>query len=302
MADRGEGRDPAHAKHRSGADVPSAFIYYTISLALASGFFLAVRSVLFESAADSPQATALVGSCILLIGSVVLREYFLRGVEREARSDRHGLSEEMHPGENAALAKLSIERNRSLLGEIKRRSDAANVLSKVSAAHKEVFEACAEYLTLIESELQRMKPGSPRLEPFLKGRVRAAEAHRFHMLRWAELEATDLTLRAQGERSFDARADAVGNAIWVVDTAIEAYPAEQALIESRAVLIELKVSIDVGTLVEQADRAAENGNVGDARQILRDALFTLAQDHVDSIDRRKVADHIRQKLDELSRS
>ena len=60
------------------------------------------------------------------------------------------------------------------------------------------------------------------------------------MLRWAELEATEMTMKAQMERSSEARAKAVDDAIWVVDTAIEAYPAERSLIESRAVLNELK--------------------------------------------------------------
>jgi len=242
MADRGERGAPAHAEQRAGTRAPRALVsatnYYTVSFALAIGFFIATWGVLRDYAADSPEATALAASCILVAGAIVLREFFFRRALE--RSGRQRLSEEMHPGQKTAGSKLSVERNTDLLREIKKRSDAANVLGKVSAAHKEVFEACAEYLTLIESELQRMNPGSPRLEPFLKGRVRAAEAHRFHMLRWAELEATELTLRAQSERSSEARAKAVNDAIWVVDIAIEAYPAERSLIESRAVLNELK--------------------------------------------------------------
>jgi len=204
----------------------------------------------------------------------------------------------MH-AETASGAKLSIEQNGALLAEIKKRSDAANLLNKISAAHKEVFEVCAEYLTLIEGELSRMNAGSPRLEPFLKGRTRASEAHRFHMLRWAEIEATELTLRAQDGEPLENRLKDTNKALWVLETAIEAYPNERALFESRELLTEFKVLFEVETLVSGGEAAASAGDLAKAKQLFREALFALARDHVDTRGRREAAERIKERLETI---
>jgi len=201
--------------------------------------------------------------------------------------------------ETAAGAKLSIEQNGALLTEIKKRSDAANLLSKIAAAHKEVFEVCAEYLRVIEGELSRMNAGSPRLEPFLKGRTRASEAHKFHMLRWAELEATELALRAQGDKPLENRLEDATRALWVLETAIKAYPSEQALVESRKVLGEMKVSFEVEALVAAGEKAVADGEYAKARQLFREALFSLARDHVETPSRRHAAERINERLETI---
>ncbi len=301
MSDREESWTMAHPERRSGAHrlpvLIAASPYYIAALTVSTGFFFLVWSVLKDNAAESPDTTAAIAGCIVLAGAVVLREFFLRrALSRQRKADRR--NEGMH-AEATSGTKLSIEQNGVLLAEIKKRSDAATLLSKISAAHREVFEVCAEYLTLIEGELSRMNAGSPRLEPFLKGRSRASEAHKFHMLRWAELEATELTLRAQGDRPLENRLEDAAKALWVLDTAIDAYPTERALIESREVLGELKVSFEVDALVSAGEQAAGEGDLARAKQLFRDALFALARDHVETPARRQAAERINEKLETI---
>jgi hypothetical protein len=301
MPDREETWTTAHPERRSGAHrLPAplaATTYYAAALIISTGFFFLVWGVLRDNAAESPDTTAAFAACIVFAGAVILREFFLRGaLSRQHKADRR--ADEMH-AETSLATKLSVEQNGVLLAEIKKRSDAANLLTKIAAAHKEVFEVCAEYLTLIEGELSRMNAGSPRLEPFLKGRTRAAEAHRYHMLRWAELEATELTLRAQGDKPVDVRLEDAIKALWVVDTAINAYPAERTLLDSRTVLRELKVSLEVEVLVSGGEAAFDSGDRARARQLFRDALFVLARDHADTPGRRQAAERISERLETI---
>ena len=301
MPDRDERWTMAHPERRSSSHRFPVLIaappYYLAALIVSTGFFFLVWSVLRDNAAESPDTTAAIAACIVLAGAVILREFFLRG----ALSRQHRVSrrvDDMH-AETSSGTKLSIEHNVALLAEIKKRSDAANLLGKIAAAHKDVFEVCAEYLTLIEGELSRMNAGSPRLEPFLKGRTRASDAHRFHMLRWAELEATELTLRAQADRPLEDRLEDAARALWVLDTAISSYPAERSLIESREVLGELKVSYEVEALVLAGERSADAGDLAGASQLFRDALFALARDHVETPGRRQAAERVKEKIESI---
>ena len=300
MADREESWTMTRPEPRSGAHKLPVLIaappYYIAALILSAGFFFLVWGVLRDNAAESPDTTAAFAACIVLAGSAILREFFLRrALSRQHRIDRRANG--MHA--ETSGTKLSVEQNGGLLAEIKKRSDAANLLSKIAAAHKEVFEVCAEYLTLIEGELSRMNAGSPRLEPFLKGRTRASEAHRFHMLRWAEIEATELTLRAQVDKPFEDRLEDTQKALWVLDTALSSYPTDRALVESRGVLAELKISFEVDALVAAGDRAASDGDLARAKQLFRDALFALGSDHIETPGRRQAAERIKQKLENI---
>ena len=186
-----------------------------------------------------------------------------------------------------------------MIAEIKKRSDAANVLNKVSEAHREVFELCAEYLNIIENELGRMNPGSPRLEPFLKGRTRVGDAHRFHMLRWAEIEATASTVRAQNEKDINLQMASARQALGVVDTALHTYPNERSLIETRSVLTELVVSLNVKGLVDEAEHAAFRGDYKTAKRAYRDALFCLGQDSIKNAERKAAAERISMELEKI---
>lgn len=279
-----------------------AVSYYVLAVALAAAFFFLIWGVLHDSGVENPWMTAGISSSFIMIGSVLFRELVMRrNRERYLRSETafaEGRTIADIPGYGYA-GKLTVEQNAALLREIRKRSDAANVLSKFSEAHREVFELCAEYLNLIEDELSRMNAGSPRLEPFLKGRTKAGEAHRFHMLRWAEIEATGLTLKAQTADAAEVRSASAMQALSVVDTALGTYPNERALVDSRALLAELSVSIDAGDSVARAEAAVERGDISAAVRHYREALQILGRDDRRSPERESAAEQIRSQLEKL---
>lgn len=250
-------------------------------------FFFIVWGILNDYSAETPWITAGIGGSIVIVVSVVVREIYLRRARRRAALRQ--------PAPADVSGKLTIELNARILKEIKKRSDAANVLAKIAAAHREVFELCREYLGRVEEELISIRSGSPRLEPILSGRKKAAKLHRFHMLRWAELEATELTLRAQSE----GKAAAAGAALATVDLALESYPAERALQESRSLLGEMVVSMNVSEVMVEAERAAAGGDRKRAVSLCREALRLLEAGDVATPGRRQAAEHIRAEIEKI---
>jgi len=277
--------------------------YYVLTVAVSAVFFFLVWGILHDGGEETPWITAGIGASILMIGAVILREVILRRARaRLAAQQRsidsqfrgHSARSDIYDGE-----KLTLELNAAILGEIKQKSSAANVFAKVSAGHREVFELCSEYLARNEIDLKNVKAGSPRLAPLLRGRSTAGELHRFHMLKWAEIEARAYAAEARSRPDVAEKMDAAQSAISVVDTALASYPEEDSLRESRQVLGDLLVSINVSHLVEQAEKAAFKGEYSNAKSIYKDALFYLGRDNVQSDEREEAAEKILAEIERI---
>jgi hypothetical protein len=280
--------------------------YYVLSVALAAAFFFVVWGILLDSGEPTPWVTAGIAASVFICGAVVIREMvfrrararFLRDQElREIRDQTSSIR--ARTSDNKPAKKLSIEANAVILKQIAQKAEAANLLNKFSAGHREVFEMCAEYLALNENELKSVNPNSPRLAPLLRGRSTAADYHRFHMLKWAEIEARGLTADAQEKAAAVDRVEAATKAVTVVETALTSYPQERSLIESRALLREMVVSIKVSDWVERAEKAAFKGDRREAIDLYKDALFYLARDPEINDAREQAAEHIYAEIQRL---
>lgn len=278
--------------------------YYVLAVAVTAGFFFLVWGVLHEIPVDMPWAVAGVSSSILLAGAVILRETVLRREYNRFLRERRELGRR-HPGVGNRTGdlrqtdKLTIEKNAAILGEIKKKSDAAKILNKFSAGHREVAELCGEYIARNERELTTVNAGSPRLAPLLKSRSSVAELHRYHTLQWAEIEARSLTNEARSRTDPDEKIEAAQNALNVIESALGSYPAEASLLDSRELLRDLVVSIKVSHWVEQAERAAFKGEYAEARGLYRDALFYLGRDNVHSAARVQAALRINAEIERI---
>lgn len=216
----------------------------------------------------------------ILAAAVVIREIFLRNVRRrylaaQLKLDRTVLEAALAGRRRPETDKLTLEQNSAILAEIRRKSDAARVLSKLAESHREVFELCEEYLAVADRELPNVGVGSPRIAAFNSGKKLASKTHRYHMLRWAEIEAKSLTKKAGDSTRQNERLGAVNDALAVVDTALRHYPDEESLVDSRTVLDGLAVSIKVSGLVEKAERAEQKGRSERAISFYREALLIL---------------------------
>ena len=278
--------------------------YYVLAVAISAAFFFLIWGILHDGGEETPWITAGVSASILLCGAVVLREIVLRRAhDRFVRQQRimegHVFNAAPSIAEKRSRRKLSLERNAAILGEIKQKSDAAKVLSKFSAGHREVFELCSGYLARSEAELRTVGAGSPRLAALIKGRSTAADYHRYHLLRWAEIEARTLTDEARSRANTDEKVESAQNALNVIETALGSYPSEATLLESQAVLREFVVSIKVSHWVEEAERAAFKGDHASAKSLYRDALFYLGRDNVQTPGRQQAAKQINAEIERL---
>ncbi len=282
--------------------------YYVLAVAISTAFFFLVWGLLHEDREETPWVTAGVGASIILGGAVILREVILRRMRErfilqqrmmENRSYHGGFDRRAGDSHNAI--KLTLQRNAAILNEIRQKSDAANVLNKVSAGHREVFELCREYIVRSENELKTVGNGSPRLTPLLKGRSQVAEYHRYHLLRWAEIESRNLTADAKHRANTAEKIEAAKNALFVIESALESYPSEPSLLESRDLLRDMVVSIKVSHWIEKADRAAFDGDYALAKSLYRDALFDLGQnDSGENEGRAEAAMRINEKIERIN--
>jgi hypothetical protein len=276
--------------------------YYVLAAAFSLAFFFLVWGILRDEGEETPWITAGVGASIILGGAVILRELVLRRTLHRlqaASAEQHSrviLNSRRHHGRG----KLTLEQNAALINEIRQKSNAAKILNKFSAGHREVFELCSEYIARNETELKTVDSASPRLSPLLKGRKTAGEFHRHHMLQWAEIEATSLTGEAASRPTVEDRMKAANEALGVIEYALEHYPAEQSLLQSGEVLREMAVSIRVSDLVEKAERAAFKGDNRGALGLYRDALFYLGRDNVHTDERDQAARHITAEIEKIS--
>lgn len=281
--------------------------YYMLAAAVSAALFFLMWGVLNDSGEPTPWIPAGIGASALLATSVVIREVVLRRARRIEARAKHledarlqaASLRSMQAGPPREGAKLTIEQNTALVREIQQKSEAAKLLNRFSASHREVFEMCAEYLALNEHELKTVSANSPRLAPLLRGRSSIGEFQRFHLLRWAEIETRNLTAEAHNRAAVEGRIEAAQTALGVLQRALQFYPAEKSLVESHALITELLISIKVGEWMRRAERAAFKGDYRQAKSDYEDALFELASGPINDSVRDEAVRRIADEIDHL---
>jgi len=280
--------------------------YYTVSAIGAGAALLVVWGILHDAGEDFAWVYAAIAATIIFVTAIVLREVFLRRarsrylvIERKFEQNMSDVYSRVDrsPGSK----KLTIEKNSTILSEIKKKSDAAIVLGKYPEGHREVFEMCGEYIALVDREFERIGSGSPRIGPLRKGREAVREFHKYHLLQWASIQTKNLISEANGHEDMSTRIASAQNAMDIVDSALAFYPTEPTLIGSREVVSELLASIKVSNWIELAERAEFDGNIQQAKHYYRDALFYLSREDGNEEERSRVADRISEKIERLGR-
>lgn len=278
--------------------------YYVLAFALGLAFFFLLWGIFHDGGDEMPWVISGIAFSILMVGAVILRELILRRARNrylaiERNFDRQLVDVYSRIGEGNRPEKLTLEKNASILADIKRKSEAAKVLGKFADAHREVFEICEQYLSVNEREARTVQIGSPRLKALRKGKESASRFHRFHLLQWAEIETRNMAQEVQSLANASDKVTALQSAVSVIDSALEYYPAELSLIDSRMVLNEMLTSIRVSHFVEDAERSAFKGEYKQAISQYRDALFYLGRDNLRSEQRDSAARRINIEIDRL---
>ncbi len=278
--------------------------YYALTMAVVIAFFFLVWGILHDGGDETPWISAGIGASAILFGAVVLRELIMRRARNRYVRAQRSFDRELREvysrlGNERDAEKLTLGQNEAILNDIAKKSIAARTLGKFSAAHREVFELCGDYLSRNKRELAMIGTGSPRLVPLRKSRERVAEYHRYHVLQWAEIEARELTQDAKSRSKLSEKVESAQAAMNVIDSALGFYPTERSLLESREVVVELIASIKVAHWIERAERAAFKGEYKEARNHYRDALFYLGRDNISSEDRDLAANRINAEIERL---
>lgn len=298
---RGKGYDSF--KYRRPFWLPASN-YYILAIAVTIAFFFLAWGILHEESDDMGYIPAGIGASLVLVGAVFLREVVLRKARNryllaERKLDYNLKNAFLHQQPNRNPNKLTLEKNAAIIGEIKKKSEAAQVLGKLSDGHWEVFEMCNEYLTINESEMKTVGIGSPRLAALRRGREIVGELHRYHLLAWAEIESRALTQEAKNRVTMSEKLETAQKALTVLDSALQFYPDESKLLESEEALKEFAASIKVSHRIEQAERAAFKGNYKRAISHYRDALFFLARENVQAQEKEVIAEKINAEISKL---
>lgn len=283
-----------------------ASTYYFLAAAIAIGIFFFVWAILNEGSDESPWITAGLFSSLTMIGAVLVREVILRNRRErifaaQRRLDNSLLSAPIGLKKANDPEKFTIERNSVLLSEIKRKSEAAKVLSTLADSHREVFLLCDEYLSIARRELPSIGVGSPRLAAITKGRDSVERRHKFHMLKWAEIEVRRSTQAASESERFTVKLEKAKKALSIVETAVDHYPDEPGLTNSREILSELVVSIRVSNWIEKAERAEKKGNTSLALSNYHDALYFLEKEGIKVDGEKLMQNELRNHIDRLDR-
>ncbi len=300
---RKRGSVGAYSKYRRPFWLPASN-FYILSFAVAVAFFFLVWGLLHEDSDDMAYVPAGIGASLLLIGAVFLREVVLRKArnryltaERQLDYNLNNLA--LHRSPNQNPNKLTLEKNAAIIGQIRKKSEAAQVLGKLSDGHWEVFEMCNEYLSLNEKEIRTVGVGSPRLAALRRGKEIVGELHRFHLLAWAEIESRALTQEAKNNVTISDKLKTAQKALTVLESALQFYPNEVKLLESETALREFAASIKISHRLEQAERAAFQGNNKRAISHYRDALFFLARENVREEEKEIIAEKINTEIAKL---
>lgn len=290
-------------KHRRPFWLPASG-YYALTAAIVIAFFFLTWGFLHEGGEEMPWVPAGIGASFVLGGAVLLREVILRKARNryiliQKKLDYNLKNVPLHSSVNRNSSKLSVQRNAEIINKIQQKSEAAKVLGKLSDGHWEVFEICREYLRVNEKELENVGVGSPRIAALRRGKEIVQELHRYHLLTWAQIESRSLTEKAKNSAVVFDKLETAQNALSVLGSARQYYPNDLQLIESEDALKEFIASIKISHWIEQAERSTFKGSYKQAINHYKDALYFLARENVQSIEKDSIAGKINREIENL---
>lgn len=241
--------------------------FYLIVLSIAAIGFLFIVAVLGEQDGDQGIVEALFVFVVIMMAGIITREIVFRFYREKHSIDRRRLDANLRSPMGSfhgsdATKKFTLEMNVTALENIRKKSQAANVLSRSADGHMEVFELCDVYRRTIANELPNIHPDSPRLSPLIRGNFEAAKLQKFHLLRWAELESRSYANNARNAANADKRTEYTIRARQTIQFALERFPEIRELQESADLFDELLAQIEE----EQADDLPRPNSRSDEEQ------------------------------------
>jgi hypothetical protein len=277
--------------------------YYLAMAVLTLLIFSVVWGILSEGEEELSWLSAIIIALSFSFSGVFLREVLLKNVRKrylinQKRLDDNLANLRIPHKTDFRDGKLTIEKNTEIIAKIKQMSEAVKVLSHLPEGHYEVFQTCNEYLSLNNKELKAVGAGSPRIVVLIKSRKLIQRMHKFHLLKWAEIQSRLLTSQANQKVKAADKIAKAEKALNVLESALQFYSDETQLIDSRDAVNKFIVSINISHLIEQARQSTVEFEYEDAINFYQEALILLSKEDA-ADDRRHLTDNINQEVEKI---
>ncbi len=278
----------------------STFAYFAFAGAISALLFFAFWWMLWAAGDDSPWLpSGLVAGLVLLV-AVAMREVVMRRAETR-RVLEGGIGRNSADGRTSGQRSSGSRRTAvARLRALERRLTEAYTMNALPSSHLEAYRWCEEYLSSADEALRRVGVTTEIKAALRAGEERVRVLQKQHLLAWARKETQRLTGKAQGRESTSGKVETAGQALAVLDKAIERYPEEAELRDSRLAVREYISCVKVGHWVELAERAAFKGKHEQAVERYRDALYYLTRAEMNEDVRRETAERITAEINALN--
>lgn len=282
-----------------------ALSFYFLNTVTALIFFFLAWGILQEGSEEAAWIPAGLGAGFVFFIGVILREVVLRKKRQQFLLAQKRLDFNL---KNVGLAaaglrtptKLTLSQNAMIIDQIKRKSEAAQVLNRLSDGHWEVFEICNEYLLRVKEELKTVGAGSPRLAALRLGGETVGRLHRYHLLTWAEIESRSLTQKAKNQEKFSDKIETARLGLSILETALRYYPNERQLTESTAAVRQFISSMKISNMIRLAEQAAVKGSKKKSISLYREVLSNLNGEDINESEAKLLAQTINAEIEKLS--
>ena len=261
--------------------MPSSVGYWLGAFVAAVGLFCALWWMLVSGGDEAPWIPAGLAASVVLRVALSARDVVMRRAWTRYLLDQGGDSAGRTSGERKRPSAKS--HSTSLLSaawrNIQKQSESADSASNPEA-HMDVFHLCQDYLSTTDDALKSSGMPSEKRNGIRAGQERVRALQKHHLLTWARDSSRSLTYEAQQRARVSERIEAANRALHCVESALQFYPNETELHESRVAIREFIASVKIAHWVELAERAAFKGHYRRAIDRYKDALFYLSREPV----------------------
>lgn len=285
--------------------MPSASGYILASGATAAALFFILWWMLHSSGDESPWVPAGLAASVVMLVAVAAREVVMRRawaryiLETDRREQAASEVKRRSSSGSSRSSSQPVDSYSAQLRALQKQSAEAMAPGALPEAHLETYLSCQEYLEGTEDALRKAKVGKENGFALRAGQERARVLARQHLLNWARGASRSLTNEAQQRVRLSDKIETARRALDVLDSALNLYPNEEELHESKLAVREFIASVKISHWVELAERAAFKGYYQRAIDRYRDALFYLSRENMKEETRAETAERIGREIELL---
>ena len=261
--------------------MPSSAGYLMAAVVAALALFFGLWWMLVSGGDEAPWIPAGLAASVVLLVALSAREVVMRRAWTRYLLDQGSASSVRKSGEHKPTRrKLIPARCLQPPGEPFRNNQQQADASQNPEQHFEVFQLCQDYLATTDDALRSNSFPSEKRNSIRSGQERVRALQKHHLLTWARDSSRTLTYEAQQRARTSERIEAANRALHCLESALQYYPSEADLQESRVAIREFIASVKVAHWVELAERSAFKGHYRRAIDRYKDALFYLSREEI----------------------